>query len=496
MIRVMRSAAVAAVGLSLTAAAVWSATTVRVASELNRPIYVASPPGDERLFIVEQRGVIKILSNGDVLSRPFLDIDALIPDISGNDERGLLGLVFDPRYAENGRFYVNYINLSGNTVIRRYHVSADPDSADPNSSDEIITINQPYANHNGGTLHFGPADGYLYIGMGDGGSGGDPGNRAQTPMELLGKVLRLDVSGEGDGYSIPEDNPFVGNPDYRPEIWSLGWRNPYRFSFDRELHDMWVGDVGQNQWEEVDFERAGDGGRNYGWRLMEGMHCYNPSQDCDDGDPVLTYPIHEYSHGQGCSITGGFVYRGPTIPELQGAYFFADYCSNRIWTLRYDGDQVTELTDRTAELAPGSGLTIATISSFGEDADGEIYICDRGNGTNGEIYKIVPDPAATPDHAFGLSDDPVRLRVSGLNPFRGSTRLDLQTAQSGLLEVDVVDVVGRPVRRLYRARHENGPVTLVWDGRSDRGSSAPSGLYFIRATIAGDTAISRVTLVR
>jgi hypothetical protein len=249
----------------------------------------------------------------------------------------------------------------------------------------LLTIDQPYSNHNGGMIAFGSGDGYLYIGMGDGGSGGDPENRAQSDTTLLGKLLRIDVDG-GSPYAIPVDNPYVGTSG-RGEIWAIGIRNPWRYSFDRATHDLYIGDVGQGIWEEIDFQPSTSaGGENYGWRLMEGNHCYNPPTDCDPGG--LTDPIHEYDHSGGsCSVTGGYVYRGAVMPFLRGTYLFADYCSGDIWSFDYDGDNLNNFTDRTAELDPPGGLTISNVSSFGEDAAGELYICDYADG---EVYKIVP----------------------------------------------------------------------------------------------------------
>lgn len=359
--------------------------TIRVASGLSRPVFVTSPPGDTaRLFIVEQQTAkIKILTGGIVLPTPFLNIDDLV--INGGNEQGLLGLAFHPSYASNGYFYVNYNDNSGNTVIARFKVSGDPNVADRDSQFILLTILQPYANHNGGMLAFGPNDGYLYIGMGDGGSGGDPQNRAQNDGELLGKMLRIDVDG-GPPYGIPPDNPFVGPGLPLDEIWAKGFRNPWRYSFDRLTADLYIADVGQDLYEEIDFQPSSSiGGENYGWRLMEGDHCFNPPTNCDPGG--LTYPIYVYSHGGSpfrCSVTGGYVYRGDAIPDLQGTYFFADYCSGQIWSFRYDGLNITGFTDRTSELAPGGGMSINSISSFGEDAVGNLYIVDL----DGEVYKI------------------------------------------------------------------------------------------------------------
>ena len=364
----------------------------RIAAGLARPLFITSPPGDAiRLFVLEQyTAQIKILKGGVVLATPFLDINNLVSD-SGS-ERGLLGLVFHPDYEVNGYFYVNYTNNAGDTIVARYSVSENPDVADPDSALILITIPQPYANHNGGMLAFGPNDGYLYIGMGDGGSAGDPENRAQNDGELLGKMLRIDVD-SGVPYAIPPDNPFAGPGDPRDEIWAKGLRNPWRFSFDRLTGDLYTADVGQSAYEEINFQPASSsGGENYGWRLLEGAHCYNPPVNCDPGG--TTYPIHEYTHGGTpfrCSVTGGYVYRGSDIAALQGTYFFADFCSDQVWSFRYDGSNLTSFTDRTAELNPGNGVLIDSIASFGEDGNGELYIVDLG----GEIFKLCPPAGCT-----------------------------------------------------------------------------------------------------
>jgi len=361
-------------------------TTELVASGLDRPVYICSAPGDSsRLFIVEQFNArILVLKGGTVQSTPFLDIDSLVS--TDANERGLLGLVFHPDYQSNGFFYVNYTDLSGNTEVARFSVSANPDVADPDTRQTIITYAQPFSNHNAGMLAFGPGDGYLYIAAGDGGSGGDPGNRAQSGNILLGKILRIDVDG-GTPYAIPPDNPFVDSASYLDEIWALGVRNPWRFTFDRATGDMYIADVGQNAWEEIDFQPASSGGENYGWRCYEGNHVYN-SLDCGPSTDYI-FPIHEYNHDNGnCSVTGGYVYRGCAVPDLDGTYFFADFCSGSIWSFRYDGSTMTDFTDRTAELYPPGSATIGTIASFGEDINGELYIVDLAGG---EIFKIIPD---------------------------------------------------------------------------------------------------------
>lgn len=293
--------------------------------------------GDDRLFVIEQGGRIRIvMSDGQVLPTPFLDIDARIN--SDANERGLLGLAFHPNYAENGYFYVNYSDNSGDTRLSRFSVSeSDPNIADPDSEVILLTENQPFSNHNGGHVAFGP-DGYLYTGLGDGGSGGDPDNYAQNRQTFLGKMLRIDVD-NGDPYAIPPDNPFANDDFTLDEIWALGLRNPWRFSFDRETGDLWIGDVGQNAWEEIDFQPANSpGGENYGWRCYEGNTAYNLSQ-CG-GITDLTDPIHVYQNNfsTGCSVTGGYVYRGSEFPKLQGFYLYTDYCSGRIWTLFRNND--------------------------------------------------------------------------------------------------------------------------------------------------------------
>jgi glucose/arabinose dehydrogenase len=377
--------------------------SVTVASGLNLPVYVTSLPqsaGD--LYVLEQHaGLIRIVRNGVVLPRPFLDIHNRV--ITTGTERGLLGLAFLPDYATNGYFYIDYDDTLGNTVISRFQVTSDPDSADPGSELALLHITQPYPNHKGGMLAFGPNDGYLYIGMGDGGSGGDPENRAQNDNELLGKILRIDVN-NGQPYGIPPTNPFVGMPGKRPEIWAKGLRNPWRFSFDRANGNLIIADVGQDLWEEIDFEAASSlGGQNFGWRLMEGMHCYNPSVNCDTVG--LTMPIYEYGHNIGCAITGGYLYRGGVMPNLDGTYFFADFCANRIWSFRYDGANISDFAERTSELAPGPGQSINSISSFGEDSFGELYVVDLNDG---EIFRVIPGvPGAIRGLVTGNSGQPI-----------------------------------------------------------------------------------------
>lgn len=356
-----------------------------VATGLTQPVFATAPPADSsRLFILERAGVIRVVHNGVLLDRPFLDITEQVTH--AGSEQGLLGLAFDPDYATTGSFYINYTRTGdGATVISHFLVSGDPDSADKTSEEIILSVSQPYANHNGGMLAFGPNDGYLYIGLGDGGSAGDPGNRAQDSTTLLGKILRLDIN-RSNGTLIPETNPYVDRPGWRGEIWALGLRNPWRFSFDRATGDLLIADVGQSSWEEVNHQPASStGGENYGWRRKEGDHCFNPSSGCDSGF-TLTDPIHEYSHGEGCSITGGYIYRGCTIPELSGAYIFGDFCSGEVWSLRYT-DSVVDFRSLTSEL----GTDTLMITSFGEDAWGDLYII----AYHGVVYRIVPDYPAS-----------------------------------------------------------------------------------------------------
>lgn len=360
---------------------------VKIADGFERPLYVTHA-GDERLFVVEQRGVVWIIQDGEVLPDPFLDIQEIVND--NENEQGLLSIAFDPNYAENGFFYVNYTGEDGeigDTHIERYRVSADdPNLADPDSAEPILHIAQPYGNHNGGQLQFGP-DGYLYIGMGDGGSGGDPHGNGQSLTTLLGKLLRIDVHGD-EPYAIPSDNPFVGSDDALPEIWAYGLRNPWRFSFDRATGDLYIGDVGQDQTEEIDFQPAdSSGGENYGWNFYEGERRF---RGVAEDESIFTPPMSSYDHDdvasfadQGitlmshCSVTGGYVYRGAALPDLQGTYLFGDYCSGAIWLLKREGEEwVTE-----PFIASGF-----TLSSFGEDVEGELYVTNFGDGG---VWKLV-----------------------------------------------------------------------------------------------------------
>lgn len=381
------------------------------ATNLKDPVGIVNA-GDNRLFVLERHGIIRIVRpDGTVEATPFLNITTRVD--SSHTEKGLLGLAFDPNYATNGFFYVNYTSPiktpddgdSGHSRISRFQVTNDPDIADPDSEERLLTVGQPYGNHNAGAIRFGP-DGYLYIPLGDGGSGGDPGNRAQTMTTLLGKVSRIDVgsgistgsfqgkpsecAGSGTGYySIPDDNPFAEGPGGPcDEIWALGLRNPWQSSFDRLTGDFFIGDVGQFEWEEIDHQSASsNGGENYGWRCYEGNHPFNTA-NCG---PVSSYirPIFEYSHdsGDGCAVVGGFVYRGNKYPEMRGHYLLTDNCTDYIWDLtpgcNHDWTWIRHDTEKP------SGY-----SAFGEGSDGELYLANRNNGT---IYSITEDTGAPPN---------------------------------------------------------------------------------------------------
>jgi glucose/arabinose dehydrogenase len=355
--------------------------TVRVADGLSEPVDLTAPPGDTtRIFIVEKTGKIRILKGGQVLSRAFLDISGLV---SNDSEQGLLGLAFHPQYASNGKFYVDYTDVSGDTRVVEYLVSSDPESASAVSR-EILFVDQPFSNHNGGQVAFGP-DGYLYIGFGDGGDGGDPRGNGQDLNVLLGKILRIDVN-SGSPYAIPTGNPFQGQTGKRGEIWSYGLRNPWRFSFDRANGDMYIADVGQERWEELDYEPAGQGGRNYGWNRMEGKHCYPPGASCNQTGLVL--PVAEYDHPTGCSVTGGYVYRGALHPELAGTYFYGDYCTGLLRSFRIMNGMAVEEKDWTRALRTVAGGAMRGLSSFGLDAAGELYLVLL----DGEVYRLMKRP--------------------------------------------------------------------------------------------------------
>ena len=349
------------------------------AFELERPVHLtASWDGSGRIFVVEQEGRIKVFELNRATKRTifhvFLDIHERV--LSWGNEEGLLSLAFHPQYLQNGIFFVNYTaSFPRRTIISKFHVDPqNPIKALPNSEVRILEIEQPYSNHNGGQVAFG-LDGYLYIGMGDGGAAGDPLGHGQNLRTLHGTILRIDINRESDkaAYTVPEDNPFVGRQKIRPEIWAYGLRNPWRFSFDRLTGELYTGDVGQNRFEEIDLIEKG---KNYGWNIMEGDHCYAPPSGCSQRG--LQRPLVEYDHSEGYSVTGGFVYRGKAIPALQGSYIYGDYGSGKVWAL----------TQKNGRLQDQRLLmnTKVNIASFGEDESGEVYLV----GLKGKIYQIVP----------------------------------------------------------------------------------------------------------
>ena len=388
-----------------------------VTSGLTQPLYLTHA-GDSRLFIVERAGVIRIYQGGSLLSQPFLDISSLVQDIGF--EEGLLGLAFPPTFSpSHAQFYVYYVNNAGDLILARYRVSAgNPNIADPASAEIVLTIPHPgQANHNGAQIAFGP-DGYLYIGPGDGGIKGsaDAGKNAQDPAVLAGKILRIDVeTGDPSTYTIPPTNPYRQTPGFRPEIWALGFRNPYRFSFDRTTGDLFIADVGQSNIEEIDYEPGSDpGGRNYGWDCYEGSNSYDPV-GCG---PIenYTFPVWEYSHALGCSVTGGYVYRGGLFPAMTGIYFYSDFCSGRIWGLSFDGTNWQNIEYLDSALS---------VSSFGEDVNGEVYVVDF----NGGVYRLEgtstsPSASATPTRT------PTNVTQSPAPTLSPTPRLKVTTART------------------------------------------------------------------
>lgn len=357
---------------------------VIVASGLNQPLYLThANDGSKNLYVLEKAGRIRLVENGVLREQPFLDITS---KTSKGGEQGLLGLAFHPNYRNNGFFYVNYTNSSGDTIVARYTANRSSKVADPGSEQIILTVDQPYDNHNAGWLGFGP-DGMLYIPLGDGGAGGDPQNYAQRlevqggNRHLLGKVIRIDINGttQGSNYRIPPDNPSLGGRV--SEIWAYGLRNPWRASFDRQTGNLWIGDVGQNAQEEINLSTNGGKGLNYGWKIMEGTSCYDNSIAPGCNSRSLTQPVHAYGRSDGYSVTGGYVYRGSRFPRMRGRYFFTDFGSGHLWSLR----QVNGAWARKTEIASsGTGL-----ASFGEDEQGELYVM---NLFGGQVWRLEDRP--------------------------------------------------------------------------------------------------------
>lgn len=451
------------------------------ALSFDHPVDLQHPgDGTDRLFVLEQPGVIKVFENSQSIAfaGTFLDIRDKV-DYGG--EKGLLGLAFHPDYKNNGYFYLDYTAPNPlHTVIARYQVNPqNPNLAERDSELILLEISQPYSNHNGGQIVFGP-DGYLYIAMGDGGSGGDPQGNGQNRRALLGKLLRIDVDqpAAGRNYGIPADNPFAGNTQgFREEIYAYGLRNPWRFSFDPVTGWLWVADVGQNRIEEVDIVTKG---KNYGWNIMEGASCYEPSSGCDTTGLVM--PIWEYTHALGASITGGFVYRGSAVSDLLGAYIYGDYVSGRIWSLRYDG-QSTAVNTQILD-------TDLLIASFGVDRNNELYICTFDN----KIYRFKATTTG------GLVKPPLpsafSLAQNCPNPFNSSTAIHYALSTEANVRIEVYNLEGQLVRTLENRHLAPGSYSVKWSGESDGNLVLPSGLYFYRLQAGAEAFINRMVLLR
>jgi hypothetical protein len=420
--------------------------------------------GSDRIFVVERSGRIKVFDNSPAVLtfKTFLDIT---DRVSGGGEMGLLGLAFHPDYETNGYFYVNYTASSPRrTIISRFQVSAaNPDSAGEDSEFELLNFDQPFSNHNGGWIGFRQKDGYLYIATGDGGSGGDPQNNGQKITTMLGKILRIDVDG-GPPYSIPPDNPFIDSTgNVKKEIYAWGMRNPWRCSFDPVTDLFWVADVGQNCYEEVSII---ENGGNYGWRIMEAFHCFNPQEPfncnytgCDTSD--LKLPIWEYDHGQGCSITGGYVYRGLNVPELVGKYIYADYCTNRVWALEYDG--INPPTNELLLTASGP------VTSFGVDENNELYI----TSFNGNIYRFVPTVTSSDYESYIPTE--FKLFQNYPNPFNPSTVIKYNLPEESSLKIAIYNSLGEEMGILVDDTLQAGIYEEVWNA-----DGFPSGVYYVK----------------
>ncbi|MGB0789632.1 MAG: PQQ-dependent sugar dehydrogenase, partial [Marinirhabdus sp.] len=415
------------------------------AAGFNAPVDIQNA-GDDRLFVVEQGGAIQVVqSDGSTNGTPFLDIQ---PNVQCCGESGLLGLAFHPDYATNGFFYVNYIANNGNTQVSRFSVSAgNPDVADPNSEVPLLNFPQPFSNHNGGCLAFGP-DGFLYIALGDGGSGGDPGNRAQNLMVLYGKMLRIDVDNPsgGNNYGIPADNPYVGDPNGRDEIWSYGLRNPWKFSFDFVTGDIWIADVGQNAIEEINKRPATDANLNYGWRCYEGNDPFNTT-GCPPQN-TLTFPIAQYPHSVGQSITGGYAYQGTEYPNSVGVYFFADFVTGIIGTV----DQNDNLVNH--------GDYNGNWSTFGEGNDNTLYIADY----SGTISKITDTSLGTPQ---------IDVATISFHPNPASNVITFSIENDTLQKIEIYDVKGAEVFSAEMNAEQTTAIDI---------SNIPTGIYLVRTT--------------
>jgi glucose/arabinose dehydrogenase len=431
------------------------------ASGFDRPVNIKHA-GDDRLFVMEQDGIIKILnSNGTTESTNFLDIDSRVGSI-GN-EQGLLGLAFHPNYATNGYFFVYYTNNSGDTVVSRFsRIGISPEIADPNSELVILTFSQPFSNHNGGELQFGP-DGYLYISSGDGGSGGDPQNNSQNLTNLLGKLLRIDVNNStvSNPYAIPADNPFVGNASARDEIWAYGLRNAWKFSFDSTNNDLWIADVGQNAREEINQVSHTAAGLNYGWRCYEGNNGFNLS-GCPNSN-TLTFPVSEYAHTGGrCSITGGYVYRGSVYPNLIGKYFFADVCTQEVGYLTFDNG----IWNSTFETFSGGFV------AFGEANNGELYISTLG----GNIFRLT-------DALLSIEESSLNSVSIFPNPAKNILNLDFSNlAHDSSIEINIYDLQGKIVMSKFRTENPINTIDI---------SALQNGFYILKIQTENATQLTK-----
>ena len=385
------------IGIIFISGSVSQIQTRKIADGFDKPIYAVSHPTDHKMIIVvEQKGVIQIINNKTVLKLPFLDIqDRVHYPLFPGDEMGLLGFAFHPEFSINGFCFINYVDKNDYSIISRF--KADSLTINPSSEKILLKLKQPYSNHNGGGIAFGP-DGYLYIGFGDGGSAGDPETNAQNLNNFLGKILRIDVNTNPDQYTIPQNNPFIGKKNVKEEIFCYGLRNPWRFSFDSLTGNLFIGDVGQNNWEEIDVILANKmGGQNFGWNIMEGFHCYPEEIECNNTN--LIEPIWEYPNNanylktlagikqnkmDGCSITGGYVYRGNKIPEFYGRYIFGDYCTGKVWSFIYENGETKNIKNHTLEILNSMNKNSFYLSSFGKTNEGELFIVDY----NGGIYII------------------------------------------------------------------------------------------------------------
>ncbi|MDH7914059.1 PQQ-dependent sugar dehydrogenase [Winogradskyella sp. SYSU M77433] len=436
------------------------------ATGFNRPVNIKHA-GDDRLFVAEQDGIIKIVnSDGTTESTNFLDITSLVGSV-GN-EQGLLGLAFHPNYATNGYFFVNYTNNSGDTVISRFsRIGTSPEIADPNSELIILTYTQPYSNHNGGELHFSP-DGYLYISSGDGGSGGDPDDNGQSLNTLLGKLLRIDVNNStaSNPYDIPSDNPFVGNTTVNQEIWAYGLRNAWKFSFDSMTDDLWIADVGQNAREEINQAAITEAGLNYGWRCYEGNNTYNTT-GCPNSS-TLTFPIYEYAHSGGrCSITGGYVYRGSTFSNMNGLYFFADLCTQEIGYLNFEGGS----WNATYEVFSGNWV------AFGEDVNNELYVADL----NGSIYKII-------DNTLSINENTLDSISIYPNPASHILHLDFSNNLNSLsADIKIYDIQGKLIKSILKDKNDTFTSIEI--------SNMKSGFYIVKINSEDDKEITKKLVI-